>query len=73
MPGLIVTKRLTLHGFIVSDFASQNDKALADLQGWVASGELKVHEDIIDGLENLPAALIGLLHGDNRGKRMVRV
>jgi NADPH-dependent curcumin reductase CurA len=73
VPGLIVTKRLTLRGFIVSDFAAQNDKALADLQGWVASGELKVHEDIIDGFENLPAALIGLLHGDNRGKRMVRV
>ena len=73
VPGLIVTKRLTLRGFIVSDFADQNDKALADLQSWVASGQLKVHEDIIDGFENLPAALIGLLHGDNRGKRMVRV
>ncbi|HSZ53602.1 MAG TPA: NADP-dependent oxidoreductase [Caulobacteraceae bacterium] len=73
VPGLIVTKRLTLRGFIVSDFADQNDKALADLQSWVASGQLKVHEDIVDGFENLPAALIGLLHGDNRGKRMVRV
>ena len=73
VPGLIVTKRLTLRGFIVSDFADQNDKALADLQGWVGSGKLKVHEDIVEGFENLPAALIGLLHGDNRGKRMVRV
>lgn len=73
IPGLIVTKRLTLRGFVVMDFASQNAKALADLQAWVASGELKVREDIIDGLENLPAALIGLLAGENRGKRMVRV
>jgi hypothetical protein len=73
VPGLIVTKRLSLRGFIVSDFADQNDKALADLQGWVADGRLKVQEDIIDGLENLPNALIGLLHGENRGKRMVRV
>jgi NADPH-dependent curcumin reductase CurA len=32
-----------------------------------------VQEDIIDGLENLPGALIGLLHGEDRGKRMVRV
>ena len=71
--GLIVTKRLTVRGFIVSDFAEQNDKALSDLQGWVASGELKVQEDVIDGFENLPAALVGLLHGENRGKRMVRV
>jgi NADPH-dependent curcumin reductase CurA len=46
---------------------------LADLQSWVADGRLKVTEDIVDGLENLPAALIGLLAGENRGKRMVRV
>jgi NADPH-dependent curcumin reductase CurA len=73
VPGLIVTKRLTLRGFVVMDFADQNAKALADLQAWVKDGRLKVQEDIIDGLENLPDALIGLLHGENRGKRMVRV
>jgi len=73
VPGLIVTKRLTLRGFVVMDFADQNEKALSDLQGWVKDGRLKVKEDIIDGLENLPNALIGLLHGENRGKRMVRV
>jgi NADPH-dependent curcumin reductase CurA len=73
IPGLIVTKRLTLRGFVVMDFADQNEKALADLQGWVASGRLKVQEDIVEGLENLPSALIGLLAGENRGKRMVRI
>ena len=73
IPGLIVTKRLTLRGFVVMDFDDQREKALADLQGWVASGQLKVQEDIVEGLENTPAALIGLLAGDNRGKRMVKV
>ena len=73
VPGLIVTKRLTLRGFVVMDFAAQNDRALSDLQSWVASGQLKVKEDVIDGLENLPGALVGLLAGENRGKRMVRV
>jgi NADPH-dependent curcumin reductase CurA len=73
IPGLIVTKRLTLRGFVVMDFDAQRETALADLQGWVASGQLKVQEDIVDGLENTPAALIGLLAGDNRGKRMVKV
>ncbi len=73
IPGLIVTKRLTLRGFVVMDFDDQRAKALADLQAWVASGQLKVQEDIVDGLENTPAALIGLLAGDNRGKRMVKV
>jgi NADPH-dependent curcumin reductase CurA len=73
IPGLIVTKRLTLRGFVVMDFDDQREKALADLQGWVASGQIKVQEDIINGLENTPAALIGLLAGENRGKRMIRV
>jgi NADPH-dependent curcumin reductase CurA len=73
IPGLIVTKRLTLRGFVVMDFDDQREAALKDLQGWVASGQLKVQEDIIEGLENTPAALIGLLNGDNRGKRMVKV
>ncbi len=73
VPGLLVVKRLIMQGFIVMDFAEHNAQALADLQGWVKSGKLKVQEDIINGLENTPAALIGLLAGLNRGKRMVRV
>ncbi len=73
VPGLIVTKRLTLTGFVVMDFYGQREAALAELQGWVKSGQLKVREDVMDGLESLPKALIGLLAGDNVGKRMVRV
>ncbi len=73
VPGLIVTKRLILQGFVLFDFAAHFDQALVALEGWVASGQLKVPEDIIDGLENTPAALIGLLAGENIGKRMVRV
>ncbi|MBX3478939.1 MAG: NADP-dependent oxidoreductase [Caulobacter sp.] len=73
VPGLIVTKRLRLRGFIVSDFADQNDQAMADLQAWTRSGQLKVQEDVLEGLENLPGALIGLLAGENVGKRMVKV
>ena len=73
VPGLIVTKRLTMRGFLVSDFYPQREQALVELNGWMQSGKLKVHEDIIDGLQNLPAALIGLLAGQNVGKRMVKV
>jgi NADPH-dependent curcumin reductase CurA len=73
VPGLIVVKRLIVQGFIVMDYVAQREKALTDLQGWVAGGKLKVQEDVIDGLENTPQALIGLLAGENRGKRMVRV
>jgi NADPH-dependent curcumin reductase CurA len=73
VPGLIVTKRLNVRGFIVSDFYDRRDAALAELQGWVESGALKVREDVLEGLESLPAALIGLLAGENVGKRMVKV
>src|ERR1700720_3234155 len=73
VPGLIVVKRLPMQGFIVTDFMDQRDEALSDLQSWVKEGKLKVQEDIIDGLENTPKALIGLLAGENRGKRMVKV
>ncbi|THD80895.1 MAG: NADP-dependent oxidoreductase [Phenylobacterium sp.] len=73
VPGLIVTKRLTLKGFVVMDFDDKREQALKDLQTWVAEGKLKVQEDILEGLENTPAALIGLLNGENRGKRMVKV
>ena len=73
VPGLIVVKRLIMQGFIVMDFMDQRDEALNDLQSWVASGKLKVQEDVINGLENTPKALIGLLAGENRGKRMIKV
>ena len=73
VPGLIVVKRLIMQGFIVMDFMDQRDEALNDLQGWVAAGKLKVKEDVINGLENTPKALIGLLAGENRGKRMIKV
>jgi hypothetical protein len=73
VPGLIVTKRLKVEGFVVMDFYDGREAALAQLREWVEAGQLKVHEDVIDGFENLPAALIGLLAGENRGRRMVRV
>jgi NADPH-dependent curcumin reductase CurA len=73
VPGLIVVKRLILQGFIVSDFMDRRDAALADLQSWMKSGQLKVQEDVIEGLENTPQALIGLLAGENRGKRMIKL
>ena len=73
VPGLFVVKRLTVKGFVVLDYYNERDAALADLQSWVSSGKLKVQEDILNGLENTPRALIGLLAGDNRGKRMVKV
>ena len=73
VPGLIVVKRLKVEGFIVMDFYRQRALAERRLAEWASDGRLTVAEDIIDGLEQAPAALCGLLAGDNLGKRMVRV
>ncbi len=73
VPGLLVVKRIVMQGFIVMDYLDQRDRAVADLRSWVESGKIKVLEDVIDGLENAPQGLIGLLAGENRGKRMIRV
>lgn len=73
VPGLLVTKRLTMRGFIAMDFPERDADALGDLAAWSSSGKMKVVEDVLDGLESAPRGLIGLLAGENRGKRMVRV
>ncbi len=73
VPGLLVIKRLRMEGFIVMDFADRDAEAERDLAAWSADGRLKVVEDVIEGLENAPRGLIGLLAGENRGKRMIRV
>jgi NADPH-dependent curcumin reductase len=69
----ILTKRLTLRGFIVSDFAAQQDDFVKDVAQWIAAGKIKYREDIVDGLANAPKAFQGLLKGENFGKLVVRV
>jgi NADPH-dependent curcumin reductase CurA len=69
----ILTKRLTLRGFIVSDFAARQGDFLRDVSGWLREERIKYREDIVDGIENAPRALIGLLRGENFGKMLVRV
>jgi NADPH-dependent curcumin reductase CurA len=69
----ILTKRLAIRGFIVSDFASRRGDFLRDMSGWVKDGKVKYKECITDGLENAPTAFMGLLKGSNFGKQLVRV
>ena len=73
LPGILVVKRLRMEGFIYFDFAKHDGKAEQKLSTWLEQGKIKVVDDIVEGLENAPRALIGLLAGENRGKRMVRV
>ncbi len=73
VPGLLVTKSLHMQGFLVMDYPELMSKADEDLASWIKGGQLIVAEDIVEGLANAPAGLVGLLAGENIGKRMVRV
>ena len=73
VPGLVVTKRLRLEGFVVMDFFDQRAEAEARLARWVEDGKIKAIVDIVDGLDKAPQALIGLFEGRNRGKMAVRL
>jgi NADPH-dependent curcumin reductase CurA len=69
----ILTNRIKVQGFIVSDRMELWPKALADLAGWVAAGKIKYRETVTEGLENAPRAFIGLLKGENFGKQLVKL
>ena len=68
-----LSKRLTIRGFIVLDFADQTDAFLRDVGGWLKEGKLKYREDVVEGLEKAPEAFIGLLKGRNFGKLLVKM
>ena len=70
----VLTQSLTLRGFINYEFAEEHYPAfLQTVSAGIAEGRIRYREDITDGLENAPAAFIGMLEGRNFGKALVRV
>jgi NADPH-dependent curcumin reductase CurA len=69
----LLTKRALIQGFIVFDRADRQPAFLRDCSAWIREGRLKHREDIVDGLEQAPAALLRLFDGRNFGKLVVRV
>ena len=69
----VLTKRLTIRGFIVWDFAAQAREFATEVGQWLREGRIKYREDVVEGLENAPQAFMGLLKGRNFGKLVVRV
>jgi NADPH-dependent curcumin reductase CurA len=69
----LIVKRARVEGFLVSDFAPRFKAAGRQLAEWLRAGHIKYRETIADGLENAPAAFLGMLRGDNVGKQLVRV
>jgi NADPH-dependent curcumin reductase CurA len=70
----ILTKSLTVRGFINYDFAAEHHAAfLREVGAGIAAGRIRYREDFVDGLERAPEAFIGMLEGRNFGKLIVRV
>ena len=72
-PALILTSRLKVEGFIVSEHMEVWPDALKELGGLVASGKLRPRETIADGIAAAPEAFLGLLKGKNFGKQLVKL
>ncbi|MEO8898800.1 MAG: NADP-dependent oxidoreductase [Candidatus Dormibacter sp.] len=69
---LCVGKRLTLRGFLVIDHQHRTRDFFSEVGPWIAEGRITTRETIVDGIENAPDAFLGMLHGDNIGKMLVR-
>ena len=70
---LLLSKRIAMTGFIIYDHVHKLPAYQARVAPWFRSGEMTFHEDIVEGLENAPAALIGMMQGEAIGKRLVQV
>ncbi|KAB2698643.1 NADP-dependent oxidoreductase [Ochrobactrum sp. Kaboul] len=69
----ILSKSLTIRGFIQRDFADQRPAFYHDMAKWIADGQIRYREDIVEGLENAPKAFISMLEGGNFGKLVVKL
>ena len=72
-PQLLLTQRLTIEGFIVSEHMQLWPEALKELGTLVATEKLKYRETVAQGIEAAPAAFLGLLKGRNFGKQIVKL
>jgi NADPH-dependent curcumin reductase CurA len=69
----LVTKRLRMEGFIITDHHDRLPAFLAEVAPWVRDGSVRYRETIVEGIEHAPDAFIGLLAGENVGKMLVEV
>ncbi len=69
----VLVKRLKMQGFIVSDHMELYPEFIEQMSKWISEGKLKWRETIVEGIENAPAAFIGLFKGDNIGKMLVKL
>jgi len=69
----ILVNRITVRGMIVFDWLDRYAEANKALSGYVAQGKLKYRESVLEGIENAPKGLVGLLKGQNFGKQLIKL
>lgn len=69
----VLRRRITIQGFIIFDHYRRFPAFVRDMREWLRAGRVRYREEVIEGLESAPRGLIGLLEGENFGKRVVRV
>ena len=69
----LLVNRAKIEGFLIFDHGEHTDAFLREMSFWVREGKIRYREDVIEGLENAPRGLIGLLRGENFGKLIVKV
>jgi NADPH-dependent curcumin reductase CurA len=70
---MLIIKRGRMEGFLILDYLDRFPEAQAEMAGWLASGQIKTAEHIVEGLEHAPDALNLLFTGGNTGKVIVAV
>ena len=69
----VIAARIQLKGFIVFDYFPRLPEFYVEMAPWVANGTVKSRETVVDGIENMPEAFLGLFKGENTGKMLVRL
>ncbi|HVU29471.1 MAG TPA: NADP-dependent oxidoreductase [Sphingomicrobium sp.] len=69
----VIAARIRLQGFLVFDYHSRMDEFYRDMARWLKEGAVTAKETIVDGLEHMPDAFLGLFKGENVGKMLVRL
>ena len=72
------TRNLTTHqarmeGFLVFQFANRHEESRQRIARWIKEDKMKYKEDVVKGIENAPAAFIGMMNGENFGKLLIKV
>ncbi|MCZ6587041.1 MAG: NADP-dependent oxidoreductase, partial [Alphaproteobacteria bacterium] len=68
----LLVNRARMQGLLVHDWTDRRAEGIAQMAAWIKEGKLHYKEDVVEGIENMPAAFLRLLRGENFGKQLVK-